>query len=40
MTKKRYAVVGTGGRSDMYISALAGGDYKEYAELVAFCDVN
>ena len=40
MTKKRYAVVGTGGRSDMYICALAGEDYKEYAELVAFCDVN
>ncbi|MBQ7208804.1 MAG: Gfo/Idh/MocA family oxidoreductase [Lentisphaeria bacterium] len=40
MTKKRYAVVGTGGRSDMYICALAGGDYKDYAELVAFCDVN
>ena len=40
MTKKRYAVVGTGGRSDMYICALAGGDYKDYAELAAFCDVN
>ena len=40
MTKKRYAVVGTGGRSDMYICALAGDDYKEYAELVGFCDLN
>ena len=40
MAKKRYVVVGTGARSDMYISALAGGDYKDYAELVGICDVN
>ena len=40
MAKKRYVVVGTGARSDMYISALAGGDYKKYAQLVGLCDVN
>ena len=40
MAKKRFAVVGTGGRSDMYISALCGGDYKDHAELVALCDIN
>ena len=40
MAKKRFVVVGTGGRSDMYISALAGGDYKDYAELVGLCDIN
>ena len=40
MAKKRYVVVGTGARSDMYISALTGGDYKDYAELVGICDVN
>ena len=40
MAKKRYVVVGTGARSDMYISALTGGDYKDYAELVGICDLN
>ena len=40
MAKKRFVVVGTGGRSDMYISALCGGDYKDHAELVGLCDIN
>ena len=39
MAKKRFVVVGTGGRSDMYISALCGGDYKDHAELVGLCDI-
>ena len=38
--KKRYAIVGTGGRAEMYIGALAGNRYSEYAELVAMCDMN
>ena len=33
MNKKRYAVVGTGGRSSMYIKALCT-TYKDQAELV------
>ncbi len=36
---KRYAVVGTGGRSVMYIDALSK-DYKDCGKLVAFCDSN
>lgn len=39
MSKKRYCVVGTGGRSSMYINAILG-KYKDIAELVAFCDSN
>ena len=39
MGKKRYAVVGTGSRSSMYIGAVAK-DYRDTAELVALCDVN
>ncbi|WP_409344489.1 Gfo/Idh/MocA family protein [Paenibacillus sp. MBLB4367] len=39
MAKKRYALVGTGGRSHMFINAIAR-NYKETSELVAFCDVN
>ncbi len=39
MNKKRYAVVGTGGRSSMYIKALCT-TYKDQAELVGFCDSN
>ncbi len=39
MGKKRYAVVGTGGRSSMYIQAVCK-DFKDHAELVAFCDIN
>ncbi len=35
--KKRYAVVGTGGRSGQYIRAMAC-DFRDYAEIVVFCD--
>lgn len=37
--KKRYAIVGTGGRSWMYIHALAT-TYRNTSDLVALCDVN
>jgi predicted dehydrogenase len=37
--KKRYAIVGTGGRSKLYQGAILN-LYPEYAELVGFCDVN
>ncbi|MBR7107858.1 MAG: Gfo/Idh/MocA family oxidoreductase [Lentisphaeria bacterium] len=40
MPKKRFALIGTGARSGMYIRALTGGDYKDAAELVALCDMN
>ena len=40
MAKKRYAVIGTGARSNMYINALTNGKYKDHAELVALCDMN
>ena len=36
---KRYAIVGLGGRSRMYVDALTG-PFKEYGELAAFCDIN
>ena len=36
---KTYCIVGTGGRSWMYINALMG-DFKEYGQLLAFCDLN
>ena len=39
MSKKRYVVVGTGGRSVMFIDALAG-SHREHCELVGFCDPN
>jgi len=39
MAKKAYVVVGTGGRSSMYITALCK-DYTEVAELKGFCDSN
>ncbi len=39
MAKKRYAVVGTGGRCEMYIRAAAK-THNDVAELVALCDVN
>jgi len=39
MNKKRYAVVGTGGRSTMYIEAIAG-KYRECSELVGLCDLS
>jgi predicted dehydrogenase len=37
--KKRYAIVGTGARAAMYVEALAT-TFREYAELVAFCDLS
>ncbi|MFD1953576.1 Gfo/Idh/MocA family protein [Paenibacillus thailandensis] len=37
--KKKYALVGTGGRAEFFYSAIAT-DYKETSELVAFCDIN
>jgi predicted dehydrogenase len=37
--KKRYAVVGLGGRSSMYYEAVAG-QYKRSCCLVGFCDLN
>ncbi|PTX98840.1 dehydrogenase [Spartobacteria bacterium LR76] len=37
--RKRYAVVGTGGRSWMFIQALAS-TFRDSCELVAFCDTN
>ena len=39
MGKKRYAVVGTGSRSSMYIRAITT-TYKDVAELVGLCDSN
>ncbi len=39
MAKKRYAIVGTGGRSQMFTHAIFG-DFANTAELVALCDVN
>ncbi len=35
--RKRYAIVGTGGRCVMFIDAIAR-DYRDHVELVAFCD--
>ncbi|KAH8680561.1 hypothetical protein BX600DRAFT_406726 [Xylariales sp. PMI_506] len=37
--KKRYALVGTGGRAGFFYTAIAK-DFKETACLVAFCDIN
>lgn len=37
--KKRYAIVGTGGRSYMYAEALAD-SFSEHGNLVALCDLN
>ena len=39
MEKKRYAQVGIGGRAIMYYRVISG-DFKEYADLVGFCDIN
>lgn len=39
MTKKKYVLVGTGGRCSMFIDALIK-DYKDDNELVALCDTN
>jgi predicted dehydrogenase len=37
--RKRYAIVGTGARSQMFSKALLG-NFKDHGQLVAFCDVN
>ena len=37
--RRRYAIVGVGARSRMYQDAMEG-EYRSWAELVAFCDVN
>lgn len=37
--KKKYALVGTGGRAEFFYGAIAR-DYRETSELVAFCDIN
>ena len=34
---KKYALVGTGGRAGLYISAI-GGTWRDNAKMVAFCD--
>lgn len=39
MSKKRYALVGTGGRARMFIDAV-NRDFAEYAELVGLCDLS
>lgn len=39
MRKKRYALVGVGGRAELYYGAISR-DFKETAELIAFCDIN
>ncbi|GAA3871786.1 Gfo/Idh/MocA family oxidoreductase [Tessaracoccus defluvii] len=37
--RRRFAVIGTGHRSGMYVSAITG-DHADVAELVAWCDTN
>ncbi|CAM4470481.1 putative dehydrogenase [Paenibacillus endophyticus] len=39
MTKKRYVLVGSGGRAEFFYGALAS-DFRETSELLAFCDIN
>ncbi|WP_046228345.1 Gfo/Idh/MocA family protein [Paenibacillus dauci] len=39
MKQKKYALVGTGGRAEFFYGAIAR-DFRETAELVAFCDIN
>ncbi|MEI7025498.1 Gfo/Idh/MocA family protein [Paenibacillus sp. y28] len=39
MSKKRYVLVGTGGRAEFFYGSLVR-DYRETSELVAFCDTN
>lgn len=39
MTKKRYVLVGTGGRAEFFYGAIAR-DFRETSELTAFCDIN
>lgn len=39
MAKKKYVLVGTGGRAEFYYGAMVT-DYKDNVELTAFCDLN
>ncbi|CAM4010265.1 Gfo/Idh/MocA family oxidoreductase [Paenibacillus alkaliterrae] len=39
MSKKRYVLVGSGGRAEFFYGALAT-DFRETSELLAFCDIN
>ncbi|MFO7320183.1 MAG: Gfo/Idh/MocA family oxidoreductase [Chloroflexota bacterium] len=39
MTSKRYAIVGTGSRSGMFVNAICA-TYRDVSELVAFCDLS
>jgi predicted dehydrogenase len=39
MTRTRYAIVGAGSRSQMYVDAIAG-PYADHAELIAICEPN
>ncbi|WP_204502110.1 Gfo/Idh/MocA family protein [Aquibacillus albus] len=39
MMKKKYVLVGTGGRAEFFYGAIAR-DFRDTCELVAFCDVN
>lgn len=39
MAKKKYAIVGTGGRSGFFYAAIAG-KYGETSEIVGLCDIN
>lgn len=39
MAKKRYVLVGSGGRAEFFYGALAT-DFRETSQLLAFCDIN
>src|SRR5690606_22633031 len=39
MFKKKYVLVGSGGRAEFFYGALAS-EYSETSELLAFCDIN
>ena len=39
MQKKKYVLIGTGGRARMFYDSLLR-DYKETSELLALCDLN
>lgn len=39
MTKKKYVLVGSGGRAEFFYSAIAC-EFRETSELLAFCDIN
>ena len=39
MAKKRYVLVGSGGRAEFFYGAIAT-EFQETSELLAFCDIN